>query len=245
MIQVLNRAFDILEFIAAEPESPKALGEIADNFGLNHATCANIIKTMVGRRYIVQKGTKKGYILGPKAYTLTGNTSYKTDILEAARKEMDDLTKNLNENAVLAILNENIRTIIHSTSSEQDLQVRTADEKNAYDSASGRLLFSMLSDMEIDRFLNRYGLPSAEMWHEGATRENLLKTVITIRQERLAVQITMNRQVIGLAVPVYRAGQVIASLSVYMPEYRYMVADKMNIVSKLKAAAEKITINLN
>jgi DNA-binding IclR family transcriptional regulator len=244
MIQVLHRAFDILEFISAEPESPKALGEIADNFGLNHGTCANILKTMVGRRYLVQKGTKKGYILGPKAYSLTGNTSYKTDILEAARKEMEDLTKNLNENAVLAILNENIRSILFSTSSEQDLQVRTADEKIVYDSASGRLLFSMLSDVEIERFLNRYGLPSSEMWKEAATREDLMKIVKTIRQEQLAMQVTMNRQVIGLAVPVYRTGQVIASLSVYMPEYRYMMADKMNIVTVLKATADKITKKL-
>ena len=244
MIQVLHRAFDILEFISAEPESPKALGEIADNFGLNHATCANIMKTMVNRRYLVQKGTKKGYILGPRAYSLTGNTSYKKDILEASKTEMDDLTKELNENTVLAILNENKRIIIYSTSAEQDLQVRTADEKIVYDSASGRLLFSMMSDLEIDRFLNRYGLPSGEMWKEAATKEDMMKTVKTIRHEQLATQMTMNRQIIGLAVPVYKAGQVIASLSVYMPEYRYMLADKMNVVALLKATSERITKKL-
>lgn len=244
MIQVLHRAFDILEYISEEPEIPKSLGNIADKFALNHATCANIIKTMVGRRYLVQTGVKKGYILGPKSYALTGSAAYNKDVLEAARAEMDSLTKKLNENTVLAVLNENIRSIIHATAAEQDLQVRTAEEKSAYDSASGRLLFSMLSDLEIGRFLSRYGLPSEEIWKEGSTKEELMKTVQNIRQEQLAIQVTTNRQIIGLAVPVYRAERVIASLSVYMPEYRYMMVDKMAIVATLKASAANITKNL-
>lgn len=244
MIQVLHRAFDILEFIALEPESPKALGEIADKFGLNHATCANIIKTMVTRRYLVQKGAKKGYVLGPKAYSLTGNASYKKDLIDAAKPAMDKLTLELNENCVLAILHEDKRTIIYRTSAEQDLQVRTADEKHAYDSASGRLLVSMLTDQELERFLKKYGIPSKEMWLEASTREGMLTEVKKIRSERLATQVTMNKQIIGLAVPVYHGSRIIASLSVYMPDYRYMIADKANILARLKATAINISKKL-
>ncbi|HEY0668896.1 MAG TPA: IclR family transcriptional regulator C-terminal domain-containing protein [Sphingobacteriaceae bacterium] len=244
MIQVLHRAFDILEFIALEPESPKALGEIADKFGLNHATCANIMKTMVTRRYLVQKGPKKGYTLGPKAYSLTGNAAYKKDIVEAARLPMEKLTQNLNESCVLAILHENKRTIIYRTSAEQDLQVRTADEKHAYDSASGRMLVSMLTDIELDRFLKKYGLPSKEMWAEASTRAGMLAEVKKIRSEKLATQVTMNKQIIGLAVPVYKANRIIASLSVYMPDYRYMQADKVKIWERLQTAAQTISQKL-
>ena len=77
MIQVINRALDILEIVAANPEKPTALGEIADALGLNHGTCANIMKTLVTRNYLEQVGTKKGYILGAKSYALTNNDAYR------------------------------------------------------------------------------------------------------------------------------------------------------------------------
>ena len=64
MIQVVNRALDILEFIAKDKNKIYSLTEIADALELNHATCANIIKTMVNRNFIDQIGHKKGYRLG-------------------------------------------------------------------------------------------------------------------------------------------------------------------------------------
>ena len=61
MIQVINRAFDILEYIAKDPDKPKALGEIASDLDLNAGTCANIIKTMVARKYLEKIDKQKGY----------------------------------------------------------------------------------------------------------------------------------------------------------------------------------------
>ena len=52
MIQVINRALDILELIAEEPEKQKSLSEISEKLDLNSGTCANIIKTLVSRNYI-------------------------------------------------------------------------------------------------------------------------------------------------------------------------------------------------
>ena len=59
MIQVINRALDIIEFIAREPEKPKSLSDIANTLELNAGTCANIIKTLVERNYIEKLEYKK------------------------------------------------------------------------------------------------------------------------------------------------------------------------------------------
>lgn len=244
MIQVVHRALDILEIIAADPEKPKSLGEIANTLGLNHGTCANIMKTLVSRKYLEQVGTKKGYILGSRSYTLSGNDAYRKDLIEAAAPEMEKLTAATNENSLLAVLSGDKRIAIHRISAEQELQVRTADEKYVYDAASGRLLFAMLTDAEIERFTNKYGVPSAEMWSEASSEERLRAVVAQIRREECAFQVLPGRQVVGLAVPVFKHDRIVASLSIYLPEYRFMAIDKMTLVNQLKSTAQKISDKL-
>ncbi|MBN8825727.1 MULTISPECIES: IclR family transcriptional regulator C-terminal domain-containing protein [unclassified Spirosoma] len=244
MIQVINRALDLLELIANEPEQPKSLGELADGLSLNHGTCANILKTLVARGYVEQIGTKKGYILGAKSYTLTGNEAYQKDLLEAAREPMETLTRSINENCLLAVLKDNQRVVIHRTFAEQDLQVRTADLKPIYDSASGRLLLAMLPKEKILRFVVKYGLPIGDSWPEIQSEAQLHEALSLIHQEKLALQTIPNRHVIGLAVPIYKNGLVVSSLSIYLPEYRYMTMDKRKLVLSLRKCADEINNKL-
>ncbi|QHV94152.1 IclR family transcriptional regulator [Spirosoma endbachense] len=245
MIQVINRALDLLEQIANDPERPKALGDLADSLNLNHGTCANILKTLVARGYVEQIGTKKGYILGSQSYTLTANEAYRKDLLEASREEMDALTQAINENCLLAVLKENQRIAIYRTFAEQDLQVRTTDIKPIYDSASGRLLLAMLPKEKIQRFIAKYGLPSDESWPEVQSETQLLDSLALMRREELALQTIANRHVMGLAVPIYKNGLVVASLSIYLPEYRYMAMDKQKLISSLRQCAKNIHKRLN
>jgi IclR family KDG regulon transcriptional repressor len=240
MIQVVNRALDLLELIANDPEKPKALHELAGSLQLNHGTCANILKTLVYRGYVEQIGAKKGYVLGAKSYGLTNNQDYQKDLIEAARGPMNSLTSEVNENCLLAILKDNQRVAIYQTSAEQDLQVRTSETKAVYDSASGRLLLAMLPKEKQVRYVAKYGLPSTITWPEIQSEERLYEKLIIINREKLAIQAVPNRQVIGLAVPVYKAGVAIASLSIYLPEYRYMALDKQKLIQSLKVCAEEI-----
>ncbi|WP_420146599.1 IclR family transcriptional regulator [Spirosoma sp.] len=244
MIQVINRALDLLELIANDLDQPKSLGELADGLSLNHGTCANILKTLVTRGYVEQIGAKKGYILGAKSYTLTGNEAYQKDLLGAARQPMDELTQSVNENCLLAILKDNQRVVIHRTFAEQDLQVRTADIKPVYDSASGRLLLAMLSTEKVRRFVSKYGLPAGDSWPEIQSETQLYDALARMNQEELALQTIPNRHVIGLAVPIYKNGFVVSSLSIYLPEYRYMAMDKQRLLQSLRKCAESINKQL-
>ena len=47
MIQVINRALNILEILAQEPDKEFGLSEIATAVELNAGTCANILKTLL------------------------------------------------------------------------------------------------------------------------------------------------------------------------------------------------------
>lgn len=243
MIQVINRAFDILEYVATEPNRPKSLTEVAEAAGLNHGTCANIMKTMVNRRYLDQAGPKKGYCLGSRAYWLTGNMSYRKDILEAARPHMITLSQQLEESCLLAVLNGDQRLIIHRELCNHPLQVQTADEKHVYDAASGRLLVGILPDAELVKFKNRYGLPTPEVWNEAASEPAFYSQMQLIRQRGYAFQETL-RQVVGYAVGIYRQEEVVASLSVYLPTYRHTSGKATAVVSGLQQTAERISNDL-
>lgn len=243
MIQVINRALDILEFLAKDPEKERTLSEISDEFNLNSGTCANIIKTLVTRNYIEKLDKKKGYCLGSKAYGLTGNENYKKDLTEAAKDELESLTEKLNENSLLAVLDGEIRRVILRVISGHSVQASTASEKRAYDSSSGRVLIAMLSDVDLDRFIKKNGLPYDDEW-EGVTDENSLrKQIAKIRSNGYATQLTKGK-IAGLAVPIYKNKKVIASLSVYMPEFRYSNSDKNAMVRLLNTVSDQISAKL-
>lgn len=236
MIQVINRAFDILEYLSMYAPQPKALGEIADAVQLNHGTCANILKTMVSRHYIDQVGPKKGYCLGIGAYRLTDNSSFQQAISVVAEVEMAHLTRLLDESSLLAVLKGDQRILIHRELCTQALQVQTADQKHVYDAASGRLLIAMLSDGELDKFIGRYGLPTPELWAEASHLRAFMEQIGQIRSEGYAYQESI-RQIIGYAVPIRKFGKVVASLSVYLPTYRHDPGKATDVLIALRQTA--------
>ncbi len=244
MIQVLHRAFDILELLAKDRERSFTLSEIAGQLGLNHATCANILKTMVTRQYIEQLGPKKGYHLGQMSYALTGNFTYRRDLVRIAEPAMQHLSQTINETVILAILKDDKRIMIGEFLSEQDIQVRTTKEKNAYDTATGRLLIGWLPGKERDTFIRKYGLPAADIWPEAQTADSLESAFQLLRDQGFSTQVS-SRQIIGLAVPLKRQETVIAALGVFLPVFRHDATIQQRILREMQQAALQISEQLN
>ncbi|WP_339867035.1 IclR family transcriptional regulator [uncultured Algoriphagus sp.] len=243
MIQVVNRALDILEFIAKDKNKIYSLTEIADALELNHATCANIIKTMVNRNFIDQIGHKKGYRLGFMVFQIAGNTYYEQELLKAASHEMELLTAAINETCLLGVLKKDIRVAIHQVIANNELNVKSSLEKSAYNSASGRVLVASLSNTLLQEYVEKYGIPSADFWKEGATLAGFKKEVQKIKEQGYATQTTKSH-IVGIAVPIYKQNTVVASLSIYLPESRFIEMTRSNILATLNKAANSISKRL-
>ena len=243
MIQVLHRAFNILEFIAQHPTQDYTLSEIADHHQLNHGTCANILKTLVGRGYVEQVGHKKGYRLGAMAYHLTRNKAYRRDLIRAADEPMQQLTQAINETSLLAIVLNDRRITLHSVECDHDIQARGQVDRPVYDSATGRLLLAYQTPTEQVRYARTYGLPSEDEWPNLQTEEQLLSALEQLQRTNLSIVIT-NRQIVGLAVPVRQRNQVVASLGVFLPEIRYTDNHRDEIINALQKTASQINQNL-
>lgn len=244
MIQVIHRALDILEILGKEPQTPKTLAEISGSLNLNAGTCANIIKTLISRSYIEKLDKQKAYTLGPLSYKLGGEDSYKKHLIDAAKEELEKLTKKINESTLLGILNGDTRVSVVIAEGSNDLTVQSNLIKKAYHTATGRLLIAYLSDPELEKFIDKYGLPEPTHWKEVKSRKKLYKELNFIRTNNYSYHIT-DSQIIGIAVPVYKDVNVIASLGVYMPLFRYKNWKEGEILKMLHNTAKKISLKIN
>lgn len=241
MVQVLIKAFDILELVAQRKGQPISLTEISDELQLNQATAANIINTIVSKDYLEHIGKKKGYRLGLSAYRLTNAVAYEQDLINAAREPMEQLTAKLNETSILGILQNQKRFILHVVNSNQDIQVQIRSERNVYETASGRLLLAYLTDRELERFLQANGLPSDDLWIGATTFEGLKSELREIREVGIAKTHRLMSHLKGFAVPIFNNDKVIAGLSVFVPEYRCTEGKEEEIISSMIEASRAIS----
>lgn len=244
MVQVIIKAFDILELVAQRNGQAISLPEISQELQLNQATAANIIKTLAEKNYLEHIGKKRGYRLGPAAFQLTNEVAYGQELVNAASEIMEELTAKLNESCILGTLRNYKRFILHVVNSNQDIQVRIRSERSVYETASGRLLLAYLSEKERERFLQHNGLPDSVLWEGAESPEGLLAALRKIREENLAMTHAKNSHLLGFAVPILLNNQVVAGLSVFLPEYRCALSRKKVIIEALRLAAEKINNRL-
>ena len=244
MIQVIDKALDIIELISQDPEKVWPLGTIADPLNMNHGTCANIIKTLVNRNYLERMPAKKGYKLGMMAYKLTANKNYKNELMTIARAEMTRLTKIFNENTLLAVLQGNKRVAIIRISCEHQIQVITPAEKDAYDSSTGRLLIAMKTDDELEEFIQENGLPKDITGKKKLSKKAFLDEVKLIRKEG-CFALLPDDQVLGVAYPIYQQDSVIASLSIYAPSFRCSETKKRKMQEELEKAAQLVSSRIS
>ena len=240
MIQVIHRALDIVEFVARDRKRAFGLGEIADSLGLNHGTCANIIKTLANRGYLEQAGKKQGYRLGPQAYYLTGNFSHKRELLRMASGPLTSLNEKLNESCILAVRKGDMRVTLLKKLSTHELQVvDNKEERHIYMTATGRVILACMERSDQEDFIQKYGLPG-EMREEIKSREDLIKELDDIKEKQLAVHFA-SEHIAGIGAPVFKDGRVIASVGVYLPEVRFNYKTQELIFSEIRKTAKQIT----
>jgi DNA-binding IclR family transcriptional regulator len=240
MVQVILKAFDIIELVAQRNGQAISLTEISEELDINQATAANIINTIVSRGYMEHIGKKKGYRLGPAAFRLTNEIPYEQDLVNVARGVMEELTASINESSILGVLRNNKRYILHAVNAVQEIQVQLRSERNTYDTATGRLLLAYLSEKELERYIQHNGLPDAETWEEAQTMDSLTAELGKIKNAGIVHTHKQNRHVKGFAVPIFINEQVVASLSVFLPEYRCSDVRQKEITERLKASAYAI-----
>jgi DNA-binding IclR family transcriptional regulator len=243
MIQVIHRALDILELLGSQPDKIFPLGEIAQRLDLHRATCSNILKTLAERGYVERLPSRGGYRLGSLASPWQGLAAHDRELAVLARPVLQALSQQLNETSLIGVIRGTRRVTLECAASDRDLQVRSRQVRSVYETASGRLLLAYLLPEQQAAFIQRAGLPEEIVWPEVKSADDLQRALAGIRRQKLARSDSVEH-VVGLAVPVWQAGQVIASVSVYLPQVRFTSKHRGQIIDALRQAGEEITQRL-
>ncbi len=243
MIQVIHRALDILELLGSQPDKSFPLGEIAQLLDLHRATCSNILKTLAERGYVERLPSRGGYRLGSLTSPWQGLAAHDRELAVLARPVLQALSQELNETSLIGVIRGTRRVTLECAASDRDLQVRSRQVRSVYETASGRLLLAYLPAEQQAAFIQRAGLPEETVWPEVKSAEDLQRVLAGIRRQKLA-RSDSAEHVVGLAVPVWQAGQVVASVSVYLPQVRFTAKDRGQIIDALREAGEEITQRL-
>ena len=245
MIQVLVKAMNIVELLAANPQREIALSEIADTLHMDHGTCANIIKTLAARGYVQQSAPRRGYKFGYTFYKLTGTAIVNEDLTKIAREDVEQLGHLTNESAILSIIKNDKRIVLFNTTPNRELIVRPNIEKSVYAANTGRVILANYTPDHLEKFIIRNNLPSAEEWPDiykcNDPDLEFRRRLYKIKKNGYEVDCD-NNGIVGFAVPLWRQGHVAGSVGIYLPASR--LTDRDKILGQVLAAAESINHKL-
>lgn len=240
MIQVLHRAFDILELLAGQPDVPQSLGEIARQARLHPATCANILKTLAARGYVQQPGRRQGYTLGSMAWRLGQAAVSPESLVRAARPVLEGLAGRVQETVCLAVLQQNRRIVLLEIEGKQDLLVRgeAVASDDVYQTVTGRLLLAYLPAGQLEPFVAGCGLPGSR-WPGIGSRHDLAAALAKIRRQGRIVDVP-KPQIAAAAFAVRREESVVAAIGVFVPKLRFKGPHRDRLLAEMQAAAREI-----
>ncbi len=239
-IQVIERAFQILELIAAEPNSAHTVSELAERTGLKVPTVSKIVRTMNLLGYLEFAGRKEGYLLGKKTANLGRFYRDRNPLRRVAMPFLRDFRNRFGEYICVSVLQDSKRYIAACEPATHMVQISCRlypEVENPCQSVSGRVLMAGLSDEQRERCFERNG-PPGKLWEAVKTREEFFRELNRIAGLDYLLEIKSEAAAISL--PIRRDGEVIAALGVYVPEYRFGEERRQDILNAMAAIATGI-----
>ncbi len=218
-IQVIDRAFDILELLSDVKEG-MGVTEIANHIGLNKSTVHRILNAMASRGYIERASGKGVYRNGLKLVDLASVHLNSVELKTEARPLLRELTARMNLTTHLAILDGLDAVYIDKVDVETSLRLYSQIGRriSVHCSALGKCLLSGLSDQEVLDRLRKCDFRR----HTANTlthRQALMRQVEAVRERGYAVDDQEHEAGVRcMAAPIrdYR-GKVVAAISLTGP----------------------------
>lgn len=155
-VQVLDRAFDVLEELA-RARGPLGLSELAQRTSMSKSTVFRIARTMLGRGYVEQ--TLEGaYTIGPKMFDTLSYHINSLELQTEAKPYLAVLKRSLGLTAHLGILDGAYVSYIEKESTDwgEEVYTQVGYRSPAYCSSMGKCLLACLSSAELDEVLYGY-----------------------------------------------------------------------------------------
>lgn len=238
MIQVLEKAVNILDYLSNNSTREVPLSELADSLGINRPTCANIMKSLKDLALVEQTDYRGGYILGDKLFALSGASTNHQKVVRMIKPYVDKLSHSVNEDIVFSIVRGDRRIILYKVGSNHSIVARLVDDMKVWQATTARVIIAQYSPEKLNNYIKMVGLPGSE-WSEVHNRQELLAKLAEYKSQ--ACTTVINRSHFAcMAVPVFAKGLVLGSLACYLPDIRLGDGRKELIEEGLIRTTQKI-----
>lgn len=232
-IDLLERAFDILDVFREGPGQRLGVTQIAHRVGLPKSSVHRILASLVSLEAIERDG--HDYQLGMRLFELGEHVPRKRDLREAALPFMEDLYEVTHETIHLAVLDGTEVLYIERIQGHnkyRQLASRVGGRLPAHCTGVGKALLSFNPE-SVTALLSR-GTLEARTAYTITSPRVLVEELAKIRQRGLATD--RDESAIGIhcvATPIILAGKAIAAMSVTGPPQRI---DEQRLGSALRTA---------
>jgi DNA-binding IclR family transcriptional regulator len=244
-IRSVVNAFSALEFIVERTleNGGASLTEIAGHLAMQKTTARNLMQTMELCGYIDRKGYGF-YALGEKCKSLIMAAESSNRMRNLSIPVLSAFSRRNKVAILLSVFYNGKRYISLSVDSRGVPQESCGSGdtvENVYRRAATRLLLAYASCEGRKGFIDRYGLPPAEAWQEGAA--DLESALQKIREEGVAVnEHNTVSGLAGIAAGVFNSsGKLCAALSLSLPGAKWQGELKKHLFSELKEVSEELT----
>ncbi len=221
-VQSVERTLDLLECLARS-SSWVGISELSNATGQPVGTIHRLLKTLVGRKYVVRDSHTRRYALGPTFRRLAGVGLQTIDWSEIGTPLLRELVEISGETANLAVMERNQAVYVAQAQSLRMVRMFTelGNRVPLHCTGCGKVLLAYQPDSVIASIIAETGLPGytdKTITDAGQFQQELEM----IRQQGYAVDNGEQEEGVRcLAVPVYGPkGKVVAAMSISGPSSR-------------------------
>ena len=243
-VQSVDRAVSILEMLAHDGES--GVTKIAEELGVHKSTAFRLIAALERRGLVEQNEDRGKYRLGVGILRLAGATTARLDVVQEARPLARALATETGETVNIAVLSEGSALYLDQIAGGSSLQPHNwvGQRIPLHATANGKVLLSGLSAVQIttevgQRF--RSYTPTTI-----TSLKKLLVDIDHVREHGYAVVVDeLEMGLTAVAAPLRNAhGDVIASLSVSGPTFRFDEGQVKLAIHLVAEVADEVSVRL-
>ena len=242
MIKVLDKTFAILEKLVLTSPAPCRIGELAQTFGINNATCSRILKQLVETGYAVQLSRLEGYAAGPRAWTFASRVQYKEKLIRTADPVIRRTAAKLEASVLLAERSGEDRYILlhHNRCKKLKIVLDKLSFHDLFETATGLLLTACAPEAEQKKLIQCYGKEAFKLFPPGT---HLHTELASIREKEHCVFENQNQGI--AAFPVRQNHEVIAVLGASVLLEDFTEPFRSSFIAEIELAARQISQSLS
>jgi DNA-binding IclR family transcriptional regulator len=242
----IGRGFRILAWIAARPDAPVGVREVAKGVGMNPSTVHRLLGLLEEEGLVRQDEPGGGYRLGEDLLRLAWAVADAHPVERAALPHLRVLAERSGETATLG-LHDPVRhqtCVVAVVESDEPFRFvsRLHEWRDLHTGASGRAVMAFLPEAVRREIVERTRLAPATA-HTITSAEELERVLAGVRERGYAFSQEERRLGgVGIAAPVFGArGDVVGEVGVSVPTQRFSADDEPRLARLVLACATAVS----